>query len=169
MKMVKKMICKLNKPYPPIKVEKENLEYAEILMKDYAGSGGEDTAIHEYLFQSFVKKEVADTLRGIAEVEMHHLFILGELITLLGGKPFFCETVKNDTCVKPWTSEYVNYTMTLKDMIIVDIKREQETIKRYQKNIEVIHDIYIKKLLQRIIEDEQLHIDCLTRIYNEFI
>ncbi len=161
------MECKLNKPYPPIKVEKPNLKYAEILLDAYAGSGGEDTAIHEYLFQSLIKKDISNTLKEIAKVEMHHLYILGELITLLGGKPFFCTEVKNDECIKPWTSEYINYTMNFKKMIISDIKKEEQTIKRYEEDIVAINDQYIQNILRRIIEDEKLHIVCLKDIYRK--
>ena len=38
------MKVKLNIPYPEIKVEKENLYYAELLSQDYAGIVSEATA-----------------------------------------------------------------------------------------------------------------------------
>ncbi len=160
------MECILNKPYPPIRVEKENIEYAKILLDDYAGSGGEDTAIHEYIYQSLIKEDISSTLKQIARVEMRHLDILGELIVKLGGKPFF-STYKNNTII-PWTSEYVNYTMNIKDLLLVDIKREENTIKRYESDIKIIDDKYIQDILKRIIEDEKLHILCLQSIYNSY-
>ena len=65
-----------DKPYPPIEVEGTNLEYAKILLEDYAGAGGEDTAIHRYFYQSLVTDEISKMLEGISRVEMHHLEIL---------------------------------------------------------------------------------------------
>lgn len=160
------MQCKLNKPYPEIRVEKENIEYAKILLEDYAGSKGEDTAIHEYLFQSFIKKDISDVLKEISFTEMRHLEILGELITKLGGKPFYCNLNKKE--IIPWTSNFVNYTMNLKDMLLSDILLEKETISRYEKHIMEIDDKYVKEILNRIIEDEKLHISCLRKLYNEY-
>ncbi len=51
------------------------------------------TAITQYLYQHFIlderRKSLASTLECIAKVEMHHLEIVGELITKLGGNPLF--------------------------------------------------------------------------------
>lgn len=154
----------LEKPYPPIEVERENVEYAKILLEDYAGSGGEDTAIHEYFYQSIVEENVKEILLGIARVEMHHLNMLGELIWKLGYTPSFYTVDSNIECVIPWTSKYVDYSCDLKSILLMDIEREKNTIKRYQKHIEEIDDKYIKRILERIIEDEKIHIECLKTI-----
>lgn len=83
-------------PYPEIKVQGENLYYAEILMDDFAGSLSEYTAIGQYLNHSFYSRKVVDDLANmwiqIAIVEMHHLDILAQLITLLGGRPVYRES-----------------------------------------------------------------------------
>lgn len=162
-----KMNCKLDKPYPPVEVERENVEYAKILLEDYAGELGEDTAIHEYLFQSLVVEKEKNFFKEIAVVEMHHLFILGELIWKLGYCPAFYTIDSSINCPIPWTSKYLNYSLNLRDILLEDIEREQKTIKRYQKHIEEIADPYIQKILARIIEDEELHIHCLKTLYRE--
>ena len=41
---------KSNLPYPDIKVEKENIEYAKLLMYPYASMISEDTYINELLY-----------------------------------------------------------------------------------------------------------------------
>ena len=43
-----------NIPYPEIKVERKNVEYAKMLSYAYAGIVSEDTAIHLYMYQSFI-------------------------------------------------------------------------------------------------------------------
>ncbi len=159
---------KLENPYPPIQVEKECEKYANILLEDYAGEGGEDTAIHEYLFQSFVEEEVAETLKKIAVSEMHHLDILGKLIWKLGVTPSFYTVDSSIDYHIPWTSKYLNYSLNLNDILVGDIEREQKTIKRYQKHIEEIDDIYVQAILRRIIEDEEQHILCLERLYHKY-
>lgn len=160
------MNCKVNKPYPKIQVEKENINYAKILLDAYAGSNSEDTAIHEYLYQSFLKEDMASTLKEIAKVEMHHLNILGQLIVKLGYTPFFC-TVKQNKVI-PWSSNYLNYTLNLKRMLSLDIERERKTIQKYRLAINMINDKYIKEILERIIEDEEMHIKCLHELYKKY-
>ena len=48
------MFYKSTLPYPEIRVEKENIEYAKLLMYPYASMVSEDTATHLYMFQSFI-------------------------------------------------------------------------------------------------------------------
>ncbi len=158
----------LDKPYPPIEVESENVEYAKILLEDYAGSDGEDTAIHRYFYQSIVDDRVSKMLEGIARVEMHHLEILGKLIWELGYTPAFYTIDSNIECVIPWTSKYVDYSCSLETILLEDIEKEKQAIKRYQKHITEIDDVYVKKILARIIEDERIHIDCLQNAYYEY-
>lgn len=159
------MKCFVDKPYPPIKVTKANKEYAKLLLKNYAGQISEDTAIHLYMYQSLVcsDEDLAKTLKDIAIVEMHHLEMLGELITLLGVKPVY-GTIKNDY-FKPWTSTNVNYNICLKNMLEIDIKNEEIAIKNYKENINCIDDIFIINILERIIEDEVLHIKIFKYYY----
>ncbi len=159
----------LDKPYPPIEVERENIEYAHILLEDYAGSDGEDTAIHRYFYQSIVRDEIGKILEGIARVEMHHLEILGKLIWKLGYTPSFYTIDSNIECILPWTSKYVDYSCDLETILLSDIEKEKQAIKRYRKHISEINDKYIKEILKRIIEDEEVHIECLKNIYSEFV
>lgn len=157
-----------DKPYPPIKVEKENIEYAKILLEDYAGEGGEDTAIHTYFYQSLVREEIGKVLAEISKVEMHHLKILGELIYKLGYYPSFYTIDSQLECAIPWTSKNVDYSIQLSTILLEDINHENKTIKRYQKHILEIEDENIRAILRRIIEDEKIHICCLETIYREY-
>lgn len=161
------MKYKSDKPYPIVNVEGKNLNYAKLLLDDYAGSISEDTAIHLYLFQSLVLKdneEFANIMKHIAEVEMHHLYLLGEVICLLGVKPVYGSFSK-DNCYKAWNSMNVNYTINLKEILDINIKREQEAIKSYRCHCSIIKDKYIKELLSRIIEDEEIHLNIFRSFY----
>lgn len=157
-----------DKPYPPIEVERENVEYAKILLEDYAGSDGEDTAIHRYFYQSLVVEEVSIMLENISKVEMHHLEILGELIWKLGYTPAFYTIDSNIGCVIPWTSKYIDYSCDLKTILLENISKEIQAIKRYEKHIMEIDDCHIKEVLKRIIEDEEIHIECLQKAYHDY-
>ena len=70
-------------PYPPLEVEGPNPQYARLLGIDMAGGRGEMTSITQYLYHSWTLPDfdnAAPTLRQIAQVEMHHLDMLGVLI-----------------------------------------------------------------------------------------
>ena len=147
-----------NKPYPNINVKRRNTDYAKLLLHDYAGINGEDTAIHQYFYQSLIvpNKNLSEDLKHISEVEMKHLDILGRLIELLGIKPIF--GVLGDNSLTPWTAKYIDYSVKVKDILIQNIKHERLAIETYLKHIEVIDDEDIKAILERIIEDEIVHI-----------
>jgi bacterioferritin len=79
-------------PFPPVKVEKSNLEYANLLLDVFASSADSELqAITQYIYHSktISNDTISKALMCIALVEMHHLDVLSELITLLGGKPFY--------------------------------------------------------------------------------
>ncbi len=167
------MNCRVDKPYPEIKVEKKNIEYAKLLLNDYASAVGEDRAIHQYIYQNFDKFNedpvFAKTLSQIAMVEMKHLELLGETIKLLGINPEFRFVDKNTNYLVYWNSSYVNYTTNIIEMLKSDILIEKEAIKNYRYHISIINDKYIKALLYRIIEDEQMHIKCFNMLLNRVI
>ena len=165
--------CRVNKPYPEIKVEKKNLEYAKLLLDDYASPVGEDRAIHQYIYQKFDKFKddpvFAKTLSGIAMVEMRHLELLGETIRLLGVKPEFRFSDKNTNYFVYFNSSFVDYNTDIVEMLKSDIRIEEEAIKNYRYHISVIDDKYIQALLYRIIEDEQMHIKCFNMLLNRVL
>lgn len=152
------MLCYVDKPYPTPRVEKKNLEYANILSFAYAGSVSEETAVHQYLYQSFtLDKEYGDILEKIAIVEMRHLDLLAQTIYLLGKEPKY-ETTTTEYQTISWNADYVPYPSTLSDMLKIDIEAETMAIRNYKADINKIDDPYIQELLRRIIEDEQLHL-----------
>lgn len=160
-----------NKPYPEPQVERKNLEYAKLLLEDYAGRDGEDTAIHQYLYQHLLKdNELSDfalAMEHIAEVEMYHLSLLGKTIRLLGFHPVFGEYSSNKNFIF-WNSSSVNYTNDLSEMILSDIKKEEDAIRRYKYHRSIIQDHYIKSLLTRIIEDEEIHLTIFYSFYKQY-
>ena len=161
------MECRVNKPYPKIEVEEENIVYANILLEDYAGVVSELSAIHQYIYQKFEKfnekEEFAKTLSSIAMVEMKHLELLGETIKLLGVDPKFKYADKTNY-LNYWNSSFVNYNTDIIAMLKDDIKIEEEAIQSYKCHIRIIDDKYVKQLLYRIVEDEEKHIECFKTL-----
>lgn len=157
---------------PCIKVQEKNINYAKLLLEDYAGSTSEETAIHLYIYEHIVTedrlKEYSEALASIARVEMHHLKILGKLIKLLGLKPVY-GSFSNNNNFKPWSGLFVDYSIDLKSMLESDIKRETKAIQKYKLHRSLINDKYIKEILTKIIQDEEIHLSIFNKFYQELV
>lgn len=158
--MSSKTIFTLPQPYPVPRVIEKNPYYAKLLLEDYTGAAGELTAITQYMFHSFClpgsSREVANMTRQIAITEMKHLELLGKTIDLLGVSPRFrCTHHNRGDC---WTSEYIYYGQGDVDRLSANIAKEAAVISNYRQHLKMIDDPYIKELLARIIQDEELHL-----------
>ena len=166
------MIFKVNKPYPKIKVEEKNYYYANILLNDYSSNISELSAITQYIYQYFDKfntnQEFSNIMQNIAKVEMFHLELLGKTIKLLGINPKFIFINKNlYNNLTYWNSSFIDYNSNIKLMLKNNIIIEEKATENYKKDITIISDKYIKKLLNRIIEDEYLHIEIFKYLLNK--
>lgn len=166
------MIYQSNSPYPTPRVEGINRNYALILLSSYAGDISEETAIHQYLFEYLMNNneytDFANAMLHISEVEMKHLRLLGETIKLLGIMPVFGKIDENKN-YKPWCTNNVNYTTDLKTLIEQNIKYESNAIKKYKNSYSQIKDVYVRELINRIIEDELIHIEIFNQFYIKYM
>ena len=157
-------------PYPKVMVTRPNKKYAEILQDAYAGRQSEMTAVTQYVYQDMCLREkypdVGQALHGISLVEMHHLDLLGSLIFALGMLPTYSSIQRNK--VRPWTGENVNDAFTLKRSLQADIRGEKQAILEYEKILGIVDDEQIRCLIRRIIQDEELHIKILSRLYEQY-
>lgn len=142
----------------------QDLDDAMLLMQDYGGRVSETSALMQYMYQHYilspVDKEIADILERIAIFEMQHHELLGKTITLLGGDPIVGADYKY------WTAGYINYTRSLKEIIMVDINDEEQAIENYRKTIARLKNKDVARMIECIISDEELHIEVLTEILN---
>lgn len=147
------------KPYPPIEVENPDRRYVAPLLQDLAAKQSEMSAIYTYLYDSLVLKakypDLSEITLRIAEVEMRHLQILGELITLLGGDPR-CMTMDHGRYF-PWNGSMISYQRNVKIMLMQNIKAEQEAANIYTAQSLRIKDAKISAVLARLAEDELVH------------
>ena len=164
-------IYSLNLPYPPIVVEKKNPRYIPLILQNYSGMVSEFTAVSQYIYHKFKlfdnSPKLANTISGIAMVEMHHLAILGELIVQLGGDPKYWINRKNK--MYSWDSKFVDYGKTLKEYLTYDMQSEVAAIRQYEETITKISDENIINIIKRIILDEELHLKLFNELYQEFV
>lgn len=153
--------CAYQGPYPEPKAEKPNLYYASLLMDDMAGAVSELTATTQYLYHHQVLydryPDVAELLECASIVEMTHLELLAETIIHLGGQPKF--GVMTNCGMEWWRGDLVYYGCDICDMLSADVEAERQAIINYKRHIEMIDDKYVKALLNRILLDEQHHLE----------
>lgn len=161
------MNCLVDLPYPEVKVNSPNKEYANILLEDYSGLASELTSITQYSYQHFLNYPfITHIISSIAQVEMKHLELLGKTIFLLGEKPQFIYYNNQSNVKNYWQSNYINYTTDIVDMLKSDIILEQVAIRSYEKHKKLIKDENIVNLLERIILDEKQHLTCFYKLLN---
>ena len=149
----------LDVPYPPAKADGYNIFYASLLTNDLAGSVSELSAVTQYTFQSLASKDekAAALVGGIAKIEMHHLQLIGQLITSLGGIPRYA--VQNGCGTSFWNGQLIGYDTSARDFLREDITNEKAAIANYTHRIGQIEDSGVRAVLRRIILDEEHHID----------
>lgn len=157
-------------PYPAIKVSGENLKYARILQQNMSSDDGELTAITQYTYQSWILHpsfpDAASVLHQIAIVEMQHMNMLGELITLLGCAPSYSFVHGRRNIF--WNSSFVCYNQDTVQFLNRNVRAEQEAIDGYCRSIELIDDECITSILHRIIKDEEIHIEIFKKLLCQF-
>ncbi|NLY55436.1 MAG: bacterioferritin [Firmicutes bacterium] len=156
---IESLPCRAPGPYPPVKVKGPHPQYAQMLLDAFAdGAAAELTAITQYFNHYLVNpdKEVARLQFCIALVEMEHLELLGELIEQLGGDPRYWRSNK-----AYWDGGNVAYgvKMTPSELLRLDIEGEICAIEAYERLITEIADPGVRRVLERIVEDERVHLD----------
>lgn len=167
--------CQSDIPFPEIKIEKPNIAYANLLHDPYASSiTSELQAITQYIYhhETIENERVSKTLMCIAIVEMRHLDTLSSLINKLGGNPVFCDSIGN-WFMAGKLAYFYNDALDKDNNLLCkkiesDISGEKEAIRGYKNLLLQIDDKYIKKVLEKIISDEEVHIHILNGILKDY-
>ena len=176
--------CQSNIPFPEIKVERQNLGYANLLLNALASSSdSEIQAITQYIYHSktISNNTISKALMCIALVEMTHLDALSELIPLLGGKPFYQNSSMNF-----WMTGNIAYVdkniiydkvqvnendekSTIRLKLENNINGEKNAIHGYKLLLKNISDKYIEKIILKIISDEIVHVKIFENLIEEYL
>jgi bacterioferritin len=141
-----------------------------LLLEDYAGAVSEMTAINQYFYHYLTFEEKHDDIAELEEcvsiIEMYHLELLGKTIRLLGVAPEY-RTITNNRVIY-WNASFVYYGQGICDRLAADIAAERMAIQNYRQHQQLIGDPYIKELLERIIMDEQHHLQLFTNYMQKY-
>ncbi len=150
----------LNLPYPEVSGGPDP-NTVVLLQEDYAGIISEMSAVNQYMFQYLLLSEnnysFAEALKCIADNEAWHKQLLGRAIVRLGGTPILAATNTY------WCANYISYDQDPRRMILANINVEYAAIYNYRWHIQMTSNDSVKRLLERIILDEELHI----RLFSE--
>lgn len=142
---------------------RQNIKYANLLYDNFAGAESELTAVNQYIYEHIELKRYENfskILLSIAIEEMHHLELIGDLIRKLGKRPYFIDKNKS-----AWNAENIKYHFNnVYDMLMFNIESEKKAILGYKEAIKHTQNKSIKDLLERIILDEQTHLEIFNRL-----
>ena len=154
---------KKNIPYPKLMNIRQNIRYANLLYDNFAGEEGELTAVNQYIYEHIELKRYesfSKILLSVATEEMHHLELIGDLIKRLGRKPYY---INQNQCM--WNANNIKYHFNnVYDMLMFNIESEKKAIEGYKEVIKYTQNKSIKDLLERIILDEQTHLEIFNRL-----
>ena len=161
----------INEPYPSIDNLDMNIAYGQILLSNIGGLQCEMNAVSLYFYNHVILEqlwpELSQAMHKISIVEMHHLDIFAHLAYHLGADPRLWDCQQG--CLEYWSPGYNVYPSHLKSLLENAIIQEQNTIAIYQQQITCIKERTIQKILHRIIEDEELHIQIFEYFLNEYL
>ena len=146
--------CTIDLPYPSIQTECKQKEYAYAMLSNVGGSNSEMSAVSLYFYNSILlNQDYAHCFHQISIIEMHHLEIFASLAHHMGLDPRLWSRGRY------WTPAYNHYPTKLKQVIENSLQAEKAAIRKYTKQAETIKDENITAILERIILDEQRHVE----------
>lgn len=162
--IVKPLIADL--PYPNIDELTTDVTSGQIISFAYATQKGELQATLQYFSHHlYLEKDDADTLMCIAIAEMHHLDILGKTMLKLGAKPLL---VQYPNSKMYYNTSTVSTATVPSKLLMDDIEGELNAIADYQKMLFVLKNEQVSAIIQRIIIDEQLHLQTLKTMLEKY-
>ncbi|MBC7119201.1 MAG: demethoxyubiquinone hydroxylase family protein [Methanobacteriaceae archaeon] len=122
----------------------DNLEVIRLLNLDFKG---ELEATMLYTYNAFVIDdcEISRLIEGAAADEMRHMWWLADLITRRGGRP----------SMDHGKIEYMGEDV--KEALRVQIQKETDGIRKYEKHVKLIDDEEVVGVLRHIIDEEKRH------------
>lgn len=117
---------------------------------------------HYFFFERAGDREAATLIMRIALCEMIHLELLGKAVLRLGAAPVY--TSFPPDCFSFYSTKYVSYSGSLKNMIEDDIIGERLAISGYEKMLTRLKNPAVKSLIERVLQDEKLHLSELEKL-----
>lgn len=168
-----------------VKVEKPNINYANLLHEQIGGANGELKAALQYIGQSFRinDPQIKDMFMDIAAEELSHLEMVSTAVNLLNGfeltsgqsaigqvetqvltglAPFL-----GNASGVPFSSAYVNVTGDLAADLLSDIAAEQRAKVVYEYLYRQIEDKHVRQMIDFLLNREEAHNTLFRQAFNK--
>lgn len=149
-------------PYPEADINIKSDYEVKLLMPVYGGREGETSAVLGYVYGHYVTQDVegelSDCLKKLAVVEMRHHDMLGRAIFRLGGTPYIGGNYSY------WQGAYLNYGKNPSHIIKTSIMNEEQAIHDYLNVCKKTKMEEVKLIVNRIILDEEVHLELLKKL-----
>lgn len=159
---------KVDAPYPQVRVDGQNPIYAHEMLSDMADVVSEMSDVSRYFYIAVVTQQkyrsISTCFHNISIVEMHHLNMFAELAQLLGADP---RLWSGRTRKRWWSPSFIRYPRELRALIAESIKAETAAIRKYASQANTIRDPNIVAILNRIILDEERHLQIFSEMYQQ--
>lgn len=156
-------------PYPPVQPQTQEKEYACAMLSNIGSGNSEMNAVSLYFYNSVILNpehaDFAKCFHDISIIEMHHLHIFASLAFQMGADPRLWSIQRQRKWY--WSPSFNRYPRKIKDVLKNSITGEMETIRQYSKQAENIQDENIVENLNRIILDEEHHIDLFHKMLED--
>jgi bacterioferritin len=134
---------------------------AEMMLGNLGGKNSEISAVTHYFYNRLRTLDAAPALSALfhktSMEEMQHLETFGILARQLGADPRLWQ--KNGGRMQYWSAEQLDYgAQTVPELLRCSIAEENAAIQKYQAQTRVIAEPAVVAALQRIIADEQRHV-----------
>lgn len=153
-------------PYPPVRVEGRNVKYAAAMLANIGSCSSEISTVSLYFYNSVVLREnhadLAETFHKISVVEMHHLDIFAQLACLLGADPRLWRPENGRPAY--WSPSCNQYARSPLPLVRNALEGERAAVAQYRRQSGWIGDPYICEMLERIILDEERHIQIFKQM-----
>lgn len=170
----------------PVKVERPNPQYANLMQETLGGANGELKAAMQYLSQSFRAEDPAikDLFLDIGTEELSHLEMVAQTINLLNGHEVDYKQIDNgqiesmvtfglnpalvNSSGVPWSADYVTVTGDLAADLLADIASEQRAKVVYEYLYRQIEDKYVRETIMFLLEREEAHNALFCEALNKY-
>ena len=155
-------------PYPAIKVQAKNPNYARMMLSNIGDQNSEASSAALYLYDQIItagEPEISGAFRLVRQAEEKHLELFCDVAFQLGADPrLWAVTGTNAQPMKYWSPQQLCYTANTKALLQNALALERATIAKYERQTQEIKDDAILLLLRRVLVDESMHVEIFRNL-----
>lgn len=163
------MKFRLDIPYPLLENINPDKQVATMLLNHLGGLHSKMSSLSFYLYCSTITYQTSQELHNVfdylCQVEMDHLKLFSKLVYLLQEDPRLWNY--ENELLQYWSAGYNIYPLDTHLILEHAITLEKHMIELSLKHFHKIQQENIKNLLQRIIQEDKLHVELLEYYLNK--